>query len=145
MFGKLITMVIMAKTHKLSNGSKITFLSDPSLSLFVITDCSNFGPDWIRIHWKKGIYTTSYLLGSREDELCPIARYLAPIILGVEEPNASNVPNSSNGDTSTDSGDDLTSRGIEADPSVVNGMAKEEEKEITLSISLRKNGSDDCS
>lgn len=120
-------MEIMSKTHKLSNGSRITFLSDPSLSLFVITDCSNFGSDWIRIRYKKGIYTTTCLLGSREDELCPIARYLAPIILGVE-PSVSSVSN----------GDNSTSGGIEADPFVVNGMAKEEEKEITLSISLRK-------
>lgn len=138
MFGKLVTMAIMTKTHKLSNGSKITFLSDPSLNLFVITDCSNFGPDWIRIHYKKGIYTTSCLLGSRENELCPVARFLAPIILGVEEPSVSNVSNSSNGETSTDIGDNSTSGGIEADPFVVNGMGKEEEKEITLSISLRK-------
>lgn len=114
-----------SKSFKLSNGKSMTVVKDDSLNLFVITDCNNLGPEWIKIHHKKGIFTTSYLLGSREDVMCPIARFLAPVILGIDsktDPNG-DVDGERHGDN-----------GIEPDPFVV---VEDDEKEVTLSISLR--------
>ncbi|KAI1303689.1 hypothetical protein HDE_02210 [Halotydeus destructor] len=75
------------------DGTPLTIAAAPKMNLYIISDCDNLGPDWIRVLYKGGIYTTNYLLGSREDVICPIARHLAQKIIKPREDSQPDLPN----------------------------------------------------
>lgn len=54
----------------------------PNLNLYVISDCKNFGSNWIEVNYYNKVYTTKYLLGHNEDLFSAIARRFAQDIIG---------------------------------------------------------------
>lgn len=62
--------------------NEIMFMKIPNLNLFVITDCKNFGSNWIEVKVVNKIYTTKCLLGENPDLFSCLARRFAEDILG---------------------------------------------------------------
>lgn len=60
---------------------KVTVVKVPALGLYIVSDADNLGPNWIRVHFRKNVYTTHYLMGGDEATMCPIARFLAQNII----------------------------------------------------------------
>jgi hypothetical protein len=69
-----------------SSAAEVSFYYDPLLKIFVISDCGNIGPHLVRVTLdSRGLYQTNYLLGGNEEEILPIARFLAPFVFELEE------------------------------------------------------------
>lgn len=62
--------------------STVTVVKVPALGLYIISDANNLGPHWVRVHCRKNVYTTHYLLGGDEETICPAARFLAENLFG---------------------------------------------------------------
>lgn len=77
--------VASMKRIKLKDGStEILIFKDPHLNLFTISDGCNFGPTWIKVRYERNkIFTTTCLLGPNEETMCPVARFFAPILMGM--------------------------------------------------------------
>lgn len=77
-----------AVTEKLTltSGDVVSVVKVPRLSLYVITDCDNLGPNWVKVIVNKNVYTTQYLLGGDEETYCPIARFFAQHVVGKWSP-----------------------------------------------------------
>ena len=60
----------------------VLLMKVPNLNLFVITDCNNFGSNWIEVSFSNKVYTTRYLMGENEDLFSVIARRFAQDIIG---------------------------------------------------------------
>lgn len=73
-----------AHSKTIETGSKrsILLFRVPKLNLYVITDCNNFGSNWIEVNYSNKIYTTRYLMGENEDLFSVISRRFAQDIIG---------------------------------------------------------------
>ena len=62
----------------------VLIFRDPHLSLFVLSDCGNIGPNLVRLTYEHRMFVTSCLLGG-DETVCEAVRFLAPHILAVDE------------------------------------------------------------
>ena len=72
-----------SKLIETTSGTSISFLKIPNLNLYVISDCNNFGSNWIEVNHSNKVYTTRYLMGQDEDLFSAIARKFAQDIIGL--------------------------------------------------------------
>ena len=83
------------KTLKSNENNSIDLISIPNLNLYIISDINNLGSDWIQVLYcrQKQIYSTKTLLGTQEDSLAPVCRYLAENIIKNKSFNDQNLGN----------------------------------------------------
>lgn len=65
-----------------SSKRSITLFKVPKLNLYVISDCKNFGSNWIEVTFSNKIYSTKYWMGENEDLFSVIARKFAQDVVG---------------------------------------------------------------
>ena len=71
-----------SKRVETKSGRSVLLLKVPNLNLYVITDCNNFGSNWIEVSFSNKVYSTRYLMGENEDRFSVIARRFAQDIIG---------------------------------------------------------------
>ena len=71
------------KKLKINEKNSINLISIVNLNLFIISDMNNFGSNWIQVSYcrRNQIYSTKSLLGTEDDTLSPICRYLAQTLI----------------------------------------------------------------
>jgi len=71
------------KKLKINENNSINLISIVNLNLFIISDMNNFGSNWIQVSYcrRNQIYSTKSLLGTEDDTLSPICRYLAQTLI----------------------------------------------------------------
>lgn len=72
----------VSKQIETKSGRSVLLLKVPSLNLYVISDCNNFGSNWIEVSFSNKVYSTRYLMGENEDLFSVIARRFAQDIIG---------------------------------------------------------------
>ena len=71
-----------SKLIETKSGRSVLLLKVPNLNLYVISDCNNFGSNWIEVSFSNKVYSTRYLMGENEDLFSVIARRFAQDIIG---------------------------------------------------------------
>lgn len=71
-----------SKLIETKSNRSILLFKVPNLNLYVISDCKNFGSNWIEVNYSNKVYTTKYLMGQNEDLFSAIARRFAQDIIG---------------------------------------------------------------